>query len=116
METALAGLKQDVASKASAARAAEQKLSATQALQKAAAGQLDSARQELAKLQEEVGRGMRNAYQQVFALSQCTMLPACLGGQHESIAGTVAEEVGQGIRTCTSRCPCGTKKEECPML
>ena len=115
-ETALAGLKQDVASKAAAARAAEQKRSATQALQKAAAAQLDSARQELAKLQEEVGRGMRNAYQQVVALFQRTMLPACLGGQHESKAGKVAEEVAQGIRTCTSRCPCGANEEECPML
>ncbi len=75
---ALAGLKQGVASKAAAARVAEQKLSATQALQKAAAGQLDGARQELAKLQQEIGRGMRNAYQQVSRLYECTQLPACL--------------------------------------
>jgi len=64
-EAALARLKQDVASKAAAARAAEQKTSATQALHKSAAGQLESAQQELAKLQQEINQGMRTVYNQV---------------------------------------------------
>ena len=64
-EAALTRLKQDVASKAAAARAAEQKTSATQALHKSAAGQLDSAQQELAKLQQEIAQGMRTVYNQV---------------------------------------------------
>ena len=64
-EASLARLKQDVASKAAATRAAEQKTSATQALHKSAAGQLDGAQQELAKLQQEINQGMRTVYNQV---------------------------------------------------
>ena len=64
-EEALARLKQDVASKAAAARASEQRTSATQALQKAAAGQLDSVQRELARLQQEISQGMKSVYSQV---------------------------------------------------
>ena len=58
-----------MASKAAAARAAEQKTSATQALQKAAAGQLDSMQRELARLQQEINQGMEGVYNQVGTLS-----------------------------------------------
>ena len=54
-----------MASKAAAARAAEQKTSATQALQKAAAGQLDSLQRELSRLQQEINQGMKSVYNQV---------------------------------------------------
>ncbi len=67
-EAALARLKQDVASKAAAARAAEQKTSATQALLKAAAGQLDIMQRELARLQQEINQGMKGVYNQVGTL------------------------------------------------
>lgn len=53
-----------MASKAAAARAAEQKLSGTQALRRSAAGQLGSAQQELTRLQEQIGRDMRVIYDQ----------------------------------------------------
>ena len=68
-EDALARLKQAVASTAAAARAAEQKLSGTQALQKAAAGQLCSAQQELASLQEQIAQRMHGIYQLVRYMS-----------------------------------------------
>ena len=64
-EDALARLRQAVASTAAAAWAAEQKLSGTQALQKAAAGQLGSAQQELASLQAQIAQCMHGIYQLV---------------------------------------------------
>ena len=64
-EAALARLKQDVASKAAAARASEQRTSATQALHKAAVGQLDSMQRELTGLQEDISQGMKSIYNQV---------------------------------------------------
>ena len=54
-----------MASKAAAARSSEQQTSATQALQKAAAGQLDSMQRELARLQQEINQGMKSVYNQV---------------------------------------------------
>lgn len=73
-DEALTRLKQDVASKAAAARAAEQRTSATQALQKAAAGQLDTVQQELARLQQEISQGMRVYTQVGFFTIQSTSL------------------------------------------
>ena len=70
----MARLKQAVASSAAAARAAEQKLSGTQALQKAAAGQLGSAQQELASLQEQIAQRMHGIYQLVRCVSAAAML------------------------------------------